>query len=136
MVDEVSRRVPPAGPQPVRPAGPVRPEAAGAAAGGFAEVLRERLAGTGRAAGVEFSRHALERLQASGRPLSATQVRAVGEAIDRAAAKGARESLILVDDLALVVSVPNRTVITAVAGERMKEQVFTQIDSAVIVRDR
>lgn len=135
MVDEVTRRVPPAGPQPVRPAGPARPGAAGAA-GGFAEVLRERLAGTGRAAGVQFSRHALERLQASGRPMSPAQVRAVEEAIDRAAAKGARESLILVDDLALVVSVPNRTVITAVAGERMKEQVFTHIDSAVIVRER
>jgi flagellar operon protein len=50
----------------------------------------------------------------------------------RAAAKGARDSLVLVDQTAFVVSVPNRTVITAVDREHMREQVFTNIDSAVI----
>lgn len=53
--------------------------------------------------------------------------------VNRAAAKGARESLVLMDDKAFVVSVRNRTVITAVDGENMKENVFTNIDSAVIV---
>ena len=53
-------------------------------------------------------------------------------AVDRAAAKGARESLVLVDDTAFVVSVRNRTVITAVDRARMRDQVFTNIDSAVI----
>ncbi len=52
--------------------------------------------------------------------------------MDKAAAKGARESLILMDNLALVVSIRNRTVITAVDEKRMKEHVFTNIDSAVI----
>ncbi len=136
MVDEVRNGMPLVGPQPVRPGGAARPGGAKPAGGGFADVLRDRLKDGAPAEGVQFSRHALERLQASGRPMSPAQVRAVAEAVDRAAAKGARESLILVNDLALVVSVQNRTVITAVAGERMKEQVFTNIDSAVIVRER
>ena len=50
-----------------------------------------------------------------------------------AAGKGARESLVLMNELAFVVSVPNRTVITAMTGNSMKGNVFTQIDSAVVV---
>ena len=53
--------------------------------------------------------------------------------VDRAAAKGAKESLVMIDDVALVVSVKNRTVITAVDKAQLKENVFTNIDSAVIV---
>ena len=49
-------------------------------------------------------------------------------------AKGAKESLILMDQLALVVSVKNRTVITAVDGASLKDNVFTNIDSAVIIK--
>ena len=56
------------------------------------------------------------------------------QAVGKAAQKGARESLVLMQpDLAFVVSVRNRTVITAVDGDSMKENVFTNIDSAVIV---
>jgi flagellar operon protein len=53
--------------------------------------------------------------------------------VDKAEAKGAKESLVLVDDVALVVSVKNRTVITAVDRQHLKENVFTNIDSAVVV---
>ena len=52
--------------------------------------------------------------------------------VARAAAKGSRDSLVLLDDTAFVVSVRNRTVVTAVDREHMREQVFTNIDSAVI----
>ena len=55
------------------------------------------------------------------------------DGVDRAAAKGAKESLVLVDNAALVVSIKNRTVITAVDQAHLKENVFTNIDSAVIV---
>ena len=51
----------------------------------------------------------------------------------KAAAKGAKESLVMVDNVALVVSVKNRTVITAVDQANLKDNVFTNIDSAVIV---
>jgi len=52
--------------------------------------------------------------------------------VGRAASKGSRDSLVLVDGTAFVVSVSNRTVITAVGSEQMKDNVFTNIDSAVI----
>ena len=55
------------------------------------------------------------------------------EAVNRARAKGARESLVLMGELALVVSVKNNTVITAVDGANMRVNVFTNIDSAVII---
>jgi flagellar operon protein len=56
-------------------------------------------------------------------------------AVEKAGLKGGKESLILLDDLAFVVSVKNRTVITAVGADRMADNVFTNIDSVVIARD-
>ena len=53
--------------------------------------------------------------------------------VEKAQRKGARESLVLLDDVALVISIKNKTVITAVDKEKLKENVFTNIDSAVIV---
>jgi flagellar operon protein len=84
---------------------------------------------------VKLSGHAQERLNASRRPLSEAELKELAGAVDRAAQKGARDALILMRDrdLALVVSVKNRTVITAVDGDRVKENIFTNIDSAVIL---
>ena len=59
-------------------------------------------------------------------------MRRLETAVDRAQAKGSRDSLILLDDLALVVSVTNRTVVTAVNEASQRERVFTNIDSVVI----
>lgn len=81
---------------------------------------------------IKFSAHAQQRL-ALRDGLTETELRRLNDGVDKAAEKGARESLILLDNLALIVSVKNRTVITAVDGQRMKENVFTNIDSAVIV---
>ena len=55
------------------------------------------------------------------------------DAVLRAQAKGSRESLVMMDKAAFVVSIRNRTVITAVDQESMRQNVFTNIDSAVIV---
>jgi flagellar operon protein len=52
--------------------------------------------------------------------------------VDRAAAKGSRDSLVLLDQTAMVVSVKNRTVITALGRDQARDNVFTNIDSAVI----
>ena len=73
------------------------------------------------------------RLQSRNIEFGPAQLERVANGIDRAAAKGARESLVLMDDVALVVSVKNRTVITAVDKSQLKDNVFTNIDSAVIV---
>jgi flagellar operon protein len=82
---------------------------------------------------LKVSGHAQTRLQSRNIELDAAEWDRVVQGVDRAAQKGAKESLVLVDDVALVVSVKNRTVITAVDKENLKQNVFTNIDSAVIV---
>ena len=53
---------------------------------------------------------------------------------DKAAAKGSKQSLFMMNDVAMVVSIKNRTVITAVDQDSMKDNVFTNIDSAAIIK--
>ncbi|HAI85964.1 MAG TPA: hypothetical protein DCL63_03105 [Firmicutes bacterium] len=127
----------PVNPRPVRPARPAEPRAvssptaAGSAAGAtFQEILAGELAS---AQPLRFSAHAQARITARRMSLGDDELSRLAGGVNRAAAKGARESLVLMDDKAFVVSVRNRTVITAVDGENMKENVFTNIDSAVIV---
>ncbi len=88
-----------------------------------------------KAAGSEalhFSRHALQRVQRRGIELDPTTLGRLNEGVGRAAGKGSRDSVVLVDGTAFVVSVANRTVVTAVGAQNMREHVFTNIDSAVI----
>ncbi|MCW5939283.1 MAG: hypothetical protein KF884_02865 [Fimbriimonadaceae bacterium] len=82
---------------------------------------------------LKVSSHAQTRIQSREIQLDQAAWERVMAGVDKAAQKGAKESLVMVDDVALVVSVKNRTVITAVDRERLKESVFTNIDSAVIV---
>jgi flagellar operon protein len=81
---------------------------------------------------LHFSKHALERAQRRGISLDPATISRLREGVGRVAGKSARDSLVLVDGTAFVVSVSNRTVITAVGSEHMREHVFTNIDSAVI----
>jgi len=92
----------------------------------FADVLREKTQG------VQFSGHAIQRVQRRGIEMGESTLARLNEGVDRAAGKGARESVVFVDGTAFVVSVRNRTVITAVDSGHMKDHVFTNIDSAVI----
>jgi flagellar operon protein len=94
----------------------------------FGDVLAAKL----RSGPLRFSTHALQRIERRGIPVDDSTVARLDDAVKLAASKGARDSLVLVDQTAFVVSVPNRTVITAVDQEHMREQVFTNIDSAVI----
>lgn len=82
---------------------------------------------------LKFSNHAAKRLEQRGIELGSRQLDQISSAVDKAAAKGSKESLILMKDMALIVSVANRTVVTAMDGNSMKDNVFTQIDSAVII---
>ncbi|MFC0214342.1 TIGR02530 family flagellar biosynthesis protein [Paenibacillus chartarius] len=82
---------------------------------------------------VRFSHHAEVRLKQRGIQLNNDQLTKLGSAIDKAASKGAKDSLMLLDGTALIVNIPNRTVVTALDGASMQEHVFTQIDSAVII---
>ncbi len=106
----------------------------------FGQVLSERLAGgaeplavSAARANVKFSGHAQTRLASRRITLSGDDVARLGSAMTQAAAKGAKDSLMLMDKTAFVVSVANRTVITAVAQDALKENIFTNIDSAMIL---
>jgi flagellar operon protein len=79
---------------------------------------------------LRFSRHAMDRLRTRNVSLGTSEVERLGSAVAQAGEKGSRESLVLLDELAFVVSVKNRTVITALQGKQ--NGVFTSIDSAVI----
>ncbi|MDR2006530.1 MAG: flagellar protein [Acidaminococcales bacterium] len=94
----------------------------------FQDVLQKELSQ------VKFSRHALQRLEQREIKLDPEQMDKLRMAVDKAADKGARESLVLMDNqMAFVVSVRNRTVITAMDGASVKDSVFTNIDSAIVV---
>lgn len=81
---------------------------------------------------LQFSGHAIKRLEDREIPLSEQDVQRLEEAVDRARAKGSKESLVLDGEHAYVVNVENRTVITAVDQVELREKVFTKIDSAVL----
>lgn len=98
----------------------------------FADVLKTRLADGHRPAPLKLSSHALQRIERREIAFDGPVAARLEAAVDRAAAKGSRESLVLVDSTAFVVSVRNRTVITAVPVSPMNDQVFTNVDSAVI----
>ena len=104
----------------------------------FAELLRARqgvasgTAGAPDTEAVRFSAHAQTRLNSRRIQLDANHLDRLQGAVQRAAGKGSRDALVLMDDLAMVVSVTNRTVVTVVDKENLKQNVFTNIDSAVI----
>jgi flagellar operon protein len=81
---------------------------------------------------VTFSKHASARLHSRGIEITGEKLAQLADAIDKAESKGSRETLVLTDETALVVSVQNRTVITAFDRESLREGVVTSIDSAVI----
>ena len=91
----------------------------------FAESLGGQL-------GIRFSAHAQARLDSRGVSFDSGQLARLQSGVDAAAAKGSREALVLVDSVAMVVAVRNRTVVTALPHEDAGPAVFTNIDSAVI----
>lgn len=82
--------------------------------------------------GVHLSRHAQKRVDRRDLDLDESRLGRLNSAINRAAEKGARNSLVMLDDLAVVVDVRERTVVTAMNAEAGRERVFTNIDSVVI----
>lgn len=81
---------------------------------------------------VKFSKHAAGRLADRNIELTEGQMDRLNEGTERARQKGIRESLVLVDGLAFIVNIPNHTVVTAMNQQDTSENVFTNIDGAVI----
>ncbi|MDA8427991.1 MAG: flagellar protein [Geobacteraceae bacterium] len=121
-------------PNPIQPVRTDRPQPQKPATGqtensAFARVLDQKLPSQG----VKFSQHAQERLKARNINLSANDIANLEGAVNSVAQKGGKESLVMMKDAALVVSIKNRTVVTALDKAQMQGNVFTNIDSAVII---
>lgn len=121
-------------PNPVQPGRtgrtePQKPAGEQVANSPFARVLDEKLP----AQGVKFSQHAQDRLRARNINLSNSDLARLEGAVNSVAQKGGKESLVMMGDAALVVSIKNRTVVTAMDRMQMQGNVFTNIDSAVII---
>lgn len=83
--------------------------------------------------GIQFSGHAIERMRSRGISMGPERIEQLSKAVDKAAQKGSKETLVLMDDSALIVNVKNRTVVTAMDKTMMKENIFTNIDSTVVL---
>ncbi len=82
---------------------------------------------------VKFSNHAVERMQTRGISFDKADLERLNEAVGRAAAKGSKDTLVLMNDSALIVSVKNKTVVTVMDKTALKENVFTNIDSTIVM---
>jgi len=125
-IDSIRSRMPEKGPTETKGIEKAKP---------FSELLEERIQGkTGtESQSLKFSAHAQTRLESRGIDLSAEDLVKLQDAVNRVRDKGAKESLILTDKAAFIVSVKNQTVITAVDRDSLKENVFTNIDSTIMI---
>ena len=94
--------------------------------GAFADLLKTKIDG------LRFSAHATSRMSSRQIAMTPEMMNKLEKAVDGAAGKGARESLVLLKNCAFIVNIPNRTVVTAMDGESLKQNIFTNIDSAVL----
>jgi flagellar operon protein len=97
--------------------------------GSFKEVLRREMG----AVPLKLSAHAEKRLRERNITLNEADMEKISRAVDLAAGKGVKNSLVIYHDLALVTSVQNRTVVTALDRHSESGRVFTNIDGAIIV---
>ena len=96
----------------------------------FDDILKQKLQGTSE---LKFSKQASQRLDDRNIELTEEQSQRLEEGVQKASAKGITDSLVLVDTLAFIVNVPNQTVVTAMDQTESEENIFTNIDGAVIV---
>lgn len=82
---------------------------------------------------IKFSNHAIERMQSRGITYSPGDLDKLSQAVSKAAAKGSKDTLILMDQSALIVSIKNNTVVTVMDKNALKENVFTNIDSTIVM---
>ena len=83
--------------------------------------------------GLKFSNHAIDRMQSRGIRFSPEQLGKIENAVAKAASKGAKNTLLLTDDSALIVSIKDKNVVTVMDKSALKENVFTNIDSTVMI---
>ena len=102
----------------------------------FEDILRKQQnkAELQKDSGIRFSKHASQRLETRNIQLSSEQSARLEDGVMKAQEKGIKESLVLVDSLAFIVNIPNKTVVTAMDQTDAQTNVFTNIDGAIIMQ--
>lgn len=96
----------------------------------FQQILSEKL---DQSQSVRLSRHAQQRVEQRGIELTPDLIREISHSVDKASAKGVRDIVVISPQQAFIVNVPSRLVVTAMTTEEMRDNVFTNIDGAVIL---
>lgn len=96
----------------------------------FEQVLKNKISSSNT---IKFSKHAAMRLDARKINITNEQFEKLEKGLSKAEEKGIKDSLVLMDQIALVVNVKNRIVVTAMDSNQTKDAVFTNIDGAVII---
>lgn len=99
----------------------------------FSDILAAKAGEMDESGDLRFSKHAANRLQDRNIDLTEGQLKRLAEGTNKAGAKGIKESLVLVDDLAFIVNIKNNMVITAMNQGETENHIFTNIDGAVIM---
>ena len=98
----------------------------------FRDVLNRTTETEQQVTELKFSKHAAGRLIDRNIELSEAQMERLQEGARNAGQKGIKDSLVIVDELAFIVNVPNQTVVTALDQTEARGNIFTNIDGAVI----
>ena len=98
----------------------------------FEEILNQKREAS-ESSELKFSKHAAMRLENRNISLSEEQSLRLENGVQKASEKGIKESLVLIDSLAFIVNVPNKTVVTAMDQGESSDNIFTNIDGAVIM---
>ena len=99
----------------------------------FGQILEDKSKNFTQGSVLKFSKHATNRLSMRNIELSDEQVTRLQDGMQKANAKGIKDSLVIVDKLAFIVNVPSNTVVTAMDQNETSDNIFTNIDGAVIV---
>ncbi len=78
---------------------------------------------------IKFSKHAGERLEKRGINLDENDVENISKAIDMAADKGIKNSLIITEKAVYIANIESKTIITAMKS--MQDRVFTNVDGVI-----
>lgn len=95
--------------------------------------VEKSLVGLKAQEGLKFSGHAIDRMRQRGITFAPEQLEKISSAIDKVKAKGGKETLMLTDNSALIVNIENKTVVTVMDAKNLKENVFTNIDSTIVI---
>ena len=100
---------------------------------GFEQLLQERIQQTQQTQELQFSKHAKERIDQRGIEMSSTLMNDYNNSVEKAKQKGAKDVVVIGPKEVFIVNVPNNIVVTTLSGAEMKNNIFTKIDSAVIL---